>query len=273
VWPSASASVLGPALGGYWRKSTSALPLLVAVSVAILTWCWCEGAAGDPAAGRPAWPCPASGTSARWVQLHAGVSATPRVRRLCAAFFLFFLAFRRLHRRAWCSISNSLRPGARASRQPPFLGVGAWSPPWSHGPLNRPLVQPLRRRAPTLVGLWPGDQRCLPGAALPPRQRPRWVFIAVGIRRQVTGLVTPLPCAAWCRAASDGSGRGLPSQPQGLQSAWVSFIRAAAGSVSWRGGELLGQKTFRSGWASALLVGVALLVAKQLPPSPGESDC
>jgi len=110
---------LGPALGGVLAEIDISLALLVA-SVAFLNLgAGGEGAAGDPGRGGPPGPAPQAGPFSPLCSSSGVFGKTPGA-RLCAAFFLFFLAFRRLHRRAGALISKKqalrLGPGPLGHR-------------------------------------------------------------------------------------------------------------------------------------------------------------
>jgi len=253
--------ILGPALGGVLAEIDISLPLLVAVSVAILNLVLVVKVLPEtlPPAARLA--LPRKRDLSPLVQLQR-VFGNPRVRRLCAAFFLFFLAFGGFTAVLVLYFKQAFGwgPGLSATA---FLVVGVVAT-LVQGALIGPLVQRFGEGRLTLVGLGLVISGCLLVPLATPANAQPLVFIAVGILAAGTGLVTPCLRSLVSRRL-DGSGQGAAlGSLQGLQSLG-SFIGPPLAGVAY---ELLGQKSpFWLG--TALLVGVALLVAKQLPAEPG----
>ena len=188
------------------------------------------------------------------------VFTNPQVRRLCAAFFLFFMAFNGFTAVLVLYFKQAFNwgPGLATTA---FLVVGVVATVVQGG-LIGPLVTRFGEWRLTLAGLGFVIIGCL---LIPMANRSNAagvVFSAVAILALGTGLVTPCLRALVSRRLGDsGQGAALGSL-QGLQSLG-SFIGPPVAGFSY---DMLGQRS--PFWLGiALLVGVAALVAGGLPSS------
>jgi len=187
------------------------------------------------------------------------VFTNPRVRRLCAAFFLFFLAFN----------------GFTAVLVLYFKQVFGWGPGLAtiaflvvgvvatlvQGGLIGPLVKRFGELRLTLAGLGFVIAGCLLITLANAGNARTVVFSAVAILALGTGLVTPCLRALVSRRL-DGSGQGAAlGSLQGLQSLG-SFLGPPLAGLAY---DLIGRQS--PFWLGiALLAGVITLVAGGLPP-------
>jgi len=245
--------ILGPALGGLLGQLNVNLPLLIAVLIAAanLVLVLLLLPETHPVSARIA--LPPKRELQPFTQL-SRVFANPRVRRLCTAFFLFFLAFSGFtgvlvlyfkQRFGW-------GPGLAGAS---FLVVGVVATVVQGG-LIGPLVKRFGEWRLSLVGLG----FVLAGCALVPLARPEQaaavVFPAVASLALGTGLVTPCLRALVSRRLGDaGQGAALGSL-QGLQSLG-SFIGPPLAGLAY---ETVG-RTSPFWLGTALLAGVIALVA------------
>ena len=188
------------------------------------------------------------------------VFTNPQVRRLCAAFFLFFMAFNGFTAVLVLYFKQAFNwgPGLATTA---FLVVGVVATVVQGG-LIGPLVARFGEWRLTLAGLGFVIIGCL---LIPMANRSNAagvVFSAVAILALGTGLVTPCLRALVSRRLGDsGQGAALGSL-QGLQSLG-SFIGPPVAGFSY---DMFGQRS--PFWLGiALLVGVAALVAGGLPSS------
>ena len=188
------------------------------------------------------------------------VFTNPQVRRLCAAFFLFFMAFNGFTAILVLYFKQVFNwgPGLATTA---FLVVGVVATVVQGG-LIGPLVGRFGEWRLTLAGLGFVIIGCLLIPMANSRNAAAVVFSAVAILALGTGLVTPCLRALVSRRLGDsGQGAALGSL-QGLQSLG-SFIGPPLAGLSY---DTLGQRSpFFLGIVT--LTGVALLVAGGLPSS------
>lgn len=188
------------------------------------------------------------------------VFTNPQVRRLCAAFFLFFMAFNGFTAVLVLYFKQAFNwgPGLATTA---FLVVGVVATVVQGG-LIGPLVARFGEWRLTLAGLGFVIIGCLLIPMANMSNAAGVVFSAVAILALGTGLVTPCLRALVSRRLGDsGQGAALGSL-QGLQSLG-SFIGPPVAGFSY---DMLGQRS--PFWLGiALLVGVAALVAGGLPSS------
>jgi DHA1 family tetracycline resistance protein-like MFS transporter len=245
--------VLGPFLGGMLAERSLNLPVLVAVAIAVLNLVLVLAFLPEthPAEARQAMP------RKRELQpFHqlARVFANPRIRRLGAAFFLFFLAFSAFTGVLVLYLQRSFGWGPRLTSTA-FLVVGIVAMVVQGG-LIGPLVKRFGEWRLTLAGIGCVIAGCLliplatPGTAQPQ------VFSAVALLAVGTGLVTPCLRSLVSRRLDDGGQGAALGSLQGLQSLG-SFLGPPLAGLAFEG---LGRSS--PFWLSiGLLVGVALLVA------------
>ena len=190
------------------------------------------------------------------------VFTNPQVRRLCAAFFLFFLAFNGFTAVLVLYFKQAFNwgPGLATTA---FLVVGVVATVVQGG-LIGPLVKRFGEMRLTLAGLGFVITGCLLIPVANAGNASRVVFTAVAILAFGTGLVTPCLRALVSRRLDDsGQGAALGSL-QGLQSLG-SFIGPPLAGLSY---DLIGRQS--PFWLGiALLTGVAALVAGGLPAQGG----
>ena len=245
--------ILGPALGGLLGRLNVTLPLLVAVAIAVLNLVLVLTVLPEthPMSARRAMPRKRDLNPLSALQR---VFSNPQVRRLCAAFFLFFLAFNGFTAVLVLYFKQAFNwgPGLATTA---FLVVGVVATVVQGG-LIGPLVQRFGEWRLTLAGLGFVIAGCLliPLATLD--NAPRVVFSAVAILALGTGLVTPcLRALVSRRLDTDGQGAALGSL-QGLQSLG-SFIGPPLAGLAY---DLLGQRS--PFWLGIVVLGgVAVLVA------------
>jgi MFS family permease len=186
------------------------------------------------------------------------VFSNPQVRRLCLAFFLFFLAFNGFTAVLVLYFKEMFGwgPGRSAAA---FLVVGVVAT-LVQGGLIGPLVKRFGEWRLTMAGLG----MVIAGTFLVPLATPATaqplVFVAVAVLAAGTGLVTPSLRSLVSRRL-DGGGQGAAlGSLQGLQSLG-SFIGPPLAGVAY---ELIGEKS--PFWLSiVLLAAVAVLIAFGLP--------
>jgi MFS family permease len=245
--------ILGPAFGGVLAGFSVTLPVWVATGFALMNLVLVLTVLPEthPPEARQAMP--------RKRDLNPLV-ALKRVRRLCAAFFLFFLAFNGFTAVLVLYFKQVFNwgPGLATTA---FLVVGVVATVVQGG-LIGPLVNRFGEYRLTLAGLGFVIVGCLLIPLARVNNAAAVVFSAVAILALGTGLVTPSLRALVSRRLGDsGQGAALGSL-QGLQSLG-SFIGPPLAGLSY---DLLGQRS--PFWLGiALLVGVASLVAGGLPSS------
>jgi len=245
--------ILGPALAGVLGQRQVNLPLLVAVGIALLNLLLVLLLLPEthPIEARIA--LPRKRELQPFTQL-SRVFRNPQIRRLCGAFFLFFLAFSGFTAVLVLYFKQAFGwgPGLAGIA---FLIVGVVATVVQGG-LIGPLVQRFGEWRLTLAGLGCVISGCsLLPLATPSTAQPL-VFTAVALLALGTGLVTPSLRALVSRRLDDsGQGAALGSL-QGLQSAG-SFSGPPLAGLAY---ETLG-RTSPFWLAISLLLLVAALVA------------
>jgi len=263
--------ILGPGLGGLLARHSVTLPLFVAVGFALVNLLVVLTLLPETHPPEARIALPRRRELQPFSQL-ASVFANQKVRRLCAAFFFFFLAFSGFTAMLVLYFREAFGWGPELAALA-FLVVGVVATVVQGG-LIGPLVQRIGEWRLSLVGLGCVVTGCLmiplarPASAIPT------VFSAVAILAFGTGLVTPcLRSLVSRRLEGSGQGAALGSL-QGLQSAG-SFLGPPLAGLAY---ETLGHRS--PFWLSiALMVAVAALVAggtrREAAPTPGSSalDC
>jgi len=245
--------ILGPAAGGLLGRINVTLPLLVAVGIASLNLLLVITLLPEthPAEARIALP---RKRELQPIHQLARVFANPSVRRLCAAFLLFFLAFNGFtailvlyfkQRFGW-------GPGLAGAA---FMVVGVIATVVQGG-LIGPLVQRFGEWRLSLAGLGLVIAGCLLIPIATQDTAQAVVFPAVSLLALGTGLVTPCLRALVSRRL-DGSGQGSAlGSLQALQSLG-SFVGPPLAGLAY---ETLGT-TSPFLLSAVLLAGVVTLVA------------
>jgi MFS family permease len=239
--------IVGPALAGLLSQRNVLLPLWIAVAIAALNLLLVLLLLPETHPIESRRNLPRKRQLQPFAQL-AKVFGNPKVGSLCAAFFLFFLAFNGFtavlvlffkQRFAWGPAPSTLA----------FLIVGVVATVVQGG-LIGPLVQRFGERRLSLWGLGLVLVGCLLIPAAPSAYAQPLVFSAVALLACGTGLVTPcLRSLVSRRLNSDGQGAALGSL-QGLQSLG-SFL----------GPPLMGLCFEQFGPSSPFLLAALLLIA------------
>ena len=251
--------ILGPAFGGLLAGFSVTLPVWVATGFALMNLVLVLTVLPEthPPEARQAMP---RKRDLNPLMALKRVFTNPQVRRLCVAFFLFFLAFNGFTAVLVLYFKQVFNwgPGLATAA---FLVVGVVATVVQGG-LIGPLVNRFGEYRLTLAGLGFVIVGCLLIPLARADNAAAVVFSAVAILALGTGLVTPSLRALVSRRLGDsGQGAALGSL-QGLQSLG-SFIGPPLAGFSY---DLLGQRS--PFWLGiALLVGVASLVAGGLPSS------
>ena len=207
--------ILGPALGGLLGRVNVNLPLLIAVLIAVANLLLVLTLLPEthPLEARIA--LPPRRELQPFTQL-ARVFGNPRVRRLCGAFFLFFLAFSGFTGVLVLYFKQAFNwgPGLAGAA---FLVVGVVATVVQGG-LIGPLVKRFGEWRLSLAGLGFVIAGCVLVPLARPEQAAAVVFPALASLALGTGLVTPCLRAQVSRRLADaGQGAALGSL-QGLQS-------------------------------------------------------
>jgi len=251
--------ILGPAFGGVLAGFSVTLPVWVATGFALVNLLLVVVLLPEthPQEARRAMPRKRDLNPFTALKR---VFTNPQVRRLCAAFFLFFMAFNGFTAVLVLYFKQAFNwgPGLATTA---FLVVGVVATVVQGG-LIGPLVARFGEWRLTLAGLGFVIIGCLLIPMANISNAAGVVFSAVAILALGTGLVTPCLRALVSRRLGDsGQGAALGSL-QGLQSLG-SFIGPPVAGFSY---DMLGQRS--PFWLGiALLVGVAALVAGGLPSS------
>jgi len=246
--------ILGPFLGGQLAQIAVPLPLWVATGFACLNLIVVLTMLPEthPVEERQDLP---QGRDLNPFRRIAQVLINPSVGRLCAAFFLFFLAFNGFTAILVLYFKQRFDWGPELATTA-FLVVGVVATVVQGG-LIGPLVQRFGEWRLTLIGLGLVIAGCLLIPAVGAADRAPAIFWSVGILALGTGLVTPsLRSLVSRRLSSEGQGTALGSL-QALQSLG-SFLGPAIAGISY---DLLGP-TSPFLIAAALLVIVIALVAR-----------
>jgi MFS family permease len=239
--------ILGPALVSLLGRVDVNLPLLVAVTIAVanLALVLLLLPETHPVAARI--PLPRKRELQPFTQL-TRVFSNPQIRRLCLAFFLFFLGFNGFTAVLVLYLKQAFGwgPGLAGAA---FLVVGVVATVVQGG-LIGPLVKRFGEWRLSLTGLGFVVAGCLLVPLATPANAQPLVFLAVAMLALGTGLVTPCLRALVSRRLDDsGQGAALGSL-QGLQSLG-SFL----------GPPLAGLAYESFGRTSPFWLGMALLVA------------
>ena len=251
--------ILGPAFGGLLAGYNVTLPVWVATGFALVNLLLVVTLLPEthPPEARQAMPRKRDLNPFTALKR---VFTNPQVRRLCAAFFLFFMAFNGFTAVLVLYFKQAFNwgPGLATTA---FLIVGVVATVVQGG-LIGPLVARFGEWRLTLAGLGFVIIGCLLIPMANSSNAAGVVFSAVAILALGTGLVTPCLRALVSRRLGDsGQGAALGSL-QGLQSLG-SFIGPPVAGLSY---DLLGQRS--PFWLGiVLLLGVAALVAGGLPSS------
>ncbi len=245
--------ILGPAMGGLLGRVNVNLPLLIAVLISVLNLVLVLILLPETHPPSARIPLPRKRELQPFTQL-ARVFGNPRVRRLCAAFFLFFLAFSGFTGVLVLYFKQRFDwgPGLAGAA---FLVVGVVATVVQGG-LIGPLVKRFGEWRLSLAGLGFVIAGCVLVPLARPEQAAALVFPAVASLALGTGLVTPCLRALVSKRLGDaGQGAALGSL-QGLQSLG-SFIGPPLAGLAY---ETVGRTS--PFWLSmAMLVGVTALVA------------
>jgi MFS family permease len=245
--------ILGPALGGVLGRVHVNLPVLVAVAIALLNLVLVLTLLPETHPIDARIPLPRKRELQPFTQL-ARVFSNPQVRRLCAAFFLFFLAFNGFAAVLILYFKQQFGwgPGLAGAA---FVVVGVVATVVQGG-LIGPLVTRFGEWRLTLAGIGFVISGCALILLATAETSRAVVFPAVAILALGTGLVTPcLRSQVSRRLDSSGQGAALGSL-QGLQSLG-SFIGPALAGLAY---ETLG-RTSPFWLGLSLLLGVAAMVA------------
>ncbi|MCP9775516.1 MFS transporter [Cyanobium sp. WAJ14-Wanaka] len=249
--------ILGPALGGLLGRINVTLPVLLAAVIAAINLALVLVLLPEthPIEARISLP---RRRELQPLSQLAKVFGNPQVRRLCLAFFLFFMAFNGFTAVLVLYFKQAFGwgPGLAAAA---FLVVGVVATVVQGG-LIGPLVKRFGEWRLTLGGLGLVICGCLLITLAQASNAQVVVFSAVAILAMGTGLVTPCLRSLVSRRLDDsGQGAALGSL-QGLQSAG-SFIGPPVAGLAY---DTLG-RTSPFWLGISLLAGVALLVAGGLP--------
>ncbi|MCP9809007.1 MFS transporter [Cyanobium sp. HWJ4-Hawea] len=249
--------ILGPALGGLLGRINVTLPVLLAAVIAAINLALVLVLLPEthPIEARISLP---RRRELQPLSQLAKVFGNPQVRRLCLAFFLFFMAFNGFTAVLVLYFKQAFGwgPGLAAAA---FLVVGVVATVVQGG-LIGPLVKRFGEWRLTLGGLGLVICGCLLITLAQASNAQGVVFSAVAILAMGTGLVTPCLRSLVSRRLDDsGQGAALGSL-QGLQSAG-SFIGPPVAGLAY---DTLG-RTSPFWLGISLLAGVALLVAGGLP--------
>ena len=251
--------ILGPAFGGVLAGFNVTLPVWVATGFALMNLLLVLLLLPEthPPEARQAMP---RKRDLNPLTALKRVFTNPQVRRLCAAFFLFFLAFNGFTAVLVLYFKQAFNWGPGLATLA-FLVVGVVATVVQGG-LIGPLVKRFGEWRLTLAGLGFVITGCLLIPLANRGNATSVVFSAVAILALGTGLVTPCLRALVSRRLGDGGQGAALGSLQGLQSLG-SFIGPPLAGLSY---DLLGQRS--PFWLGiAVLAGVATLVAGGLPSS------
>jgi len=242
--------ILGPALGGGLATISVSLPLVVAVAFAVVNLIVVLTLLPETHPVDARVELPRKRQLQPFAQL-AQVMARPSLRRLCSAFFLFFLAFSTFTAMLVLYFKQSFQWGPGRSALA-FLVVGVVATVVQGG-LIGPLVQRFGEWRLTLTGLGIVTMGCLLVTLATPGREVGMVFSGVAGLALGTGLVTPcLRSLVSRRMGKAGQGAALGSL-QGLQSL-ASVLGPPLAGITY---ESLGRQS--PFWLSiGLMLGVAM---------------
>lgn len=251
--------ILGPAFGGALAGFSVTLPVWVATGFAAMNLALVLTLLPEthPPEARRAMP---RKRDLNPLSALKRVFTNPQVRRLCMAFFLFFLAFNGFTAVLVLYFKQAFNWGP-ALATTAFLVVGVVATVVQGG-LIGPLVARFGEWRLTLAGLGFVIAGCLLIPLANAANAAAVVFSAVAILALGTGLVTPCLRALVSRRLGEGGQGAALGSLQGLQSLG-SFIGPPLAGLSY---DLLGQRS--PFWLGiAVLAGVIALVAGGVPSS------
>ncbi len=194
------------------------------------------------------------------------VFTNPLSRRLCLAFFIFFMAFNGFTAVLVLYLKEAFNWGPQLSSQA-FVVVGVVAMVVQGG-LIGPLVNRFGEWRLTLAGIGFVIAGCILLTLANTDNSIPMVFSAVGVLAIGTGLVTPCLRALISRRL-DGSGQGaVLGSLQGLQSLGT-FIGASAAGFCY---DLLGQKSPFIGTTYLLIIVIILVTGNGLPKYKEQSS-
>ena len=250
--------ILGPALVSVLGQVDVNLPLLVAVTIAVTNLVLVLLLLPETHPVEARIPLPRKRELQPFTQL-TRVFSNPQIRRLCLAFFLFFLGFNGFTAVLVLYLKQAFGwgPGLAGAA---FLVVGVVATVVQGG-LIGPLVKRCGEWRLSLAGLGFVVVGCLLVPLATPASAQPLVFLAVALLALGTGLVTPCLRALVSRRLDDsGQGAALGSL-QGLQSLG-SFLGPPLAGLAYEG----------MGRTSPFWLGMALLVAVAALVEGGRPD-
>ena len=252
--------ILGPFVGGQLARIAVPLPIWVATGFAVLNLLVVLNVLPETLPVESRRNLPRKRDLNPFARI-GQVLTDPSVGRLCAAFFLFFLAFNGFTAILVLYFKQRFGWGPELSTFA-FLVVGVVATV-VQGVLIGPLVKRVGEWRLTLIGLVLVIVGCLmiPGIGSP--ERAPAIFIAVAILALGTGLVTPsLRSLVSRRLGREGQGTALGSL-QALQSLG-SFLGPPIAGISY---DLLGPVSPFAGAAAVLLTVIVLVSGSPLATS------
>ena len=252
--------ILGPFVGGQLARIAVPLPVWVATGFAVLNLLVVLNVLPETLPVQSRRNLPRKRDLNPFARI-GQVLTDPSVGRLCAAFFLFFLAFNGFTAILVLYFKQRFGWGPELATFA-FLVVGVVATV-VQGVLIGPLVKRIGEWRLTLIGLVLVIIGCLmiPGVGSP--ERAPAIFIAVAILALGTGLVTPsLRSLVSRRLGREGQGTALGSL-QALQSLG-SFLGPPIAGISY---DLLGPVSPFAGAAAVLLMVIVLVSGSPLAES------
>lgn len=252
--------ILGPFVGGQLARIAVPLPVWVATGFAVLNLLVVLNLLPETLPVQSRRDLPRKRDLNPFARI-GQVLTDPSVGRLCAAFFLFFLAFNGFTAILVLYFKQRFGWGPELATFA-FLVVGVVAT-LVQGVLIGPLVKRIGEWRLTLIGLVLVIVGCLmiPGVGSP--ERAPAIFIAVAILALGTGLVTPsLRSLVSRRLGREGQGTALGSL-QALQSLG-SFLGPPIAGISY---DLLGPVSPFAGAAAVLLTVIVLVSGSPLSES------
>ena len=252
--------ILGPFVGGQLARIAVPLPVWVATGFAVLNLLVVLNLLPETLPVQSRRDLPRKRDLNPFARI-GQVLTDPSVGRLCAAFFLFFLAFNGFTAILVLYFKQRFGWGPELATFA-FLVVGVVATV-VQGVLIGPLVKRIGEWRLTLIGLVLVIVGCLmiPGVGSP--ERAPAIFIAVAILALGTGLVTPsLRSLVSRRLGREGQGTALGSL-QALQSLG-SFLGPPIAGISY---DLLGPVSPFAGAAAVLLTVIVLVSGSPLSES------
>ena len=252
--------ILGPFVGGQLARIAVPLPVWVATGFAVLNLLVVLNVLPETLPVESRRNLPRKRDLNPFARI-GQVLTDPSVGRLCAAFFLFFLAFNGFTAILVLYFKQRFGWGPELATFA-FLVVGVVATV-VQGVLIGPLVKRIGEWRLTLIGLVLVIVGCLMIPAIGSPERAPAIFIAVAILALGTGLVTPsLRSLVSRRLGREGQGTALGSL-QALQSLG-SFLGPPIAGISY---DLLGPVSPFAGAAAVLLTVIVLVSGSPLAES------